>query len=153
MSMMSVCVHSRVLKLLNTESVAEQYAHSQSREKWPIATSRSVRMQVRPSIHTNSAPAGWSTVKFGIDCNCCYNPTSVACTLRRYQCQYTKLFLWNMLGWKKKTSDKECEEIRKSAIHVKYISLRKSYRLRNNYQKYDAARDIIGCTYTSCDVT
>jgi len=44
MSMMSVCVHSRVRKLLKTHMVAEYYAHSQSCEKRPIATSTSVRM-------------------------------------------------------------------------------------------------------------
>jgi hypothetical protein len=93
MSMMSVCVHGRVHKLLNTKLVAEYYAHSQSCEKRPIATSTSVRMQVRPSVHMNSAPVDWTTVKFRANYNCRYNLTRVTCTLREYQCQFMKLFL------------------------------------------------------------
>jgi len=55
--------------------------------------------------------------------------------------------------WAEKNPDKECEEIRTYTTHVKYISLRKPYRLRSNYQNNDGARNINGCTYTSCDVT
>jgi len=50
MRIMSVRAHGRVGTLLNTELVAEYYAHSQSCENRPIATSTSVHMQIRPSI-------------------------------------------------------------------------------------------------------
>ena len=81
MRVMSVCAHGRVRKLLNTELVAEYYAHSQSCEQRPRATS-SALMQVHPSIHTNSAPVGWTTVKFRAIYNCRYNLTRITCTLR-----------------------------------------------------------------------
>jgi hypothetical protein len=59
MSMMSVCAHGRVRKLLNIEVVAEYYAHSQSCEKRPTATSMSVPLQVRPSVRPYELGYRW----------------------------------------------------------------------------------------------
>jgi hypothetical protein len=55
---------------------------------------------VRPSIHTNSAPVGWTTVKFRAIYYCRYNLTRIKCTLRAYQCQFMKLFFWIILELK-----------------------------------------------------
>jgi hypothetical protein len=93
MSRMSVCVHGRVRKPLNTELVAQYFARSQSCEKRPIATSASVHMHVRPSVYMNSAPVDWTAVKFRANYNYRYNLTRVTCTLRKYQSRFMKLFL------------------------------------------------------------
>jgi hypothetical protein len=154
---MSVCLHGRVGKLLKTELVAEycwklNWWQNIMRIRKVAKSDQELRRlpvwrSVRPSIHTNSAPAGWTTVKFR------------AIYYRRYNLHFTwismsiyEIIFFNY-SWAENFSDKRCEEVLTYTIHVKNISLRKSYRLRNNYQKYDGARDVIGCKYTSCDAT